>query len=244
MKQIALVTGASRGIGRATAFGLARAGYHVVLNYNNSHDAACAALEEMKNEGLSGEIIRADVANSAAVDQMMQAVLGAHGRLDVLINNAAISSQMLFTDITDAHWKELMDVNINGVFYCCRAALPAMISQKAGAIVNLSSVWGMTGASCEVHYCAAKAALIGLTKALAKEVGPSGIRVNCVAPGVIDTDMNRGFSKEDLEELREVTPLGRIGTPEEVASAVVFLAGDSASFLTGQVISPNGGFLI
>ena len=166
------------------------------------------------------------------------------GGVDVLINNAGVSSQKLFTDITDDDWRKTIGVNLDGVFYCCREALPRMISQKSGVIVNISSMWGEVGASCEVHYSASKSGVIGLTRALAKEVAPSGIRVNCIAPGVIMTDMMNDYDDETIEELKSQTPLGRLGTPEDIASAALFLASDEASFITGQTLGVNGGFVI
>ena len=162
--------------------------------------------------------------------------------MDVLVNNAGIAQQKLFSDITPEEWRRMFAVDVEGVFHCCQCALPYMIHRKAGSIVNISSVWGQVGASCEVHYSAAKAAVIGLTKALAKELGPSGIRVNCVAPGVIRTEMNAHLSGEDMEALREETPLCRIGEPEEVADAVSFLAGEGSRFVTGQILAVSGGF--
>jgi 3-oxoacyl-[acyl-carrier protein] reductase len=166
------------------------------------------------------------------------------GEVDALVNNAGISSQKLFTDITDEEWRRTLSTNLDGAFYCSREALPHMIRQKSGVIVNVSSMWGEVGASCEVHYSAAKAGLIGLTKALAKEVAPSGVRVNCVAPGVIMTDMMKSFDERTVEELRLETPLEKLGTPENVAAAVLFLAGDDSSFITGQVLGVNGGMVI
>lgn len=166
------------------------------------------------------------------------------GAVDVLVNNAGVSSQKLFTDLSDDDWRETIGVNLDGVFYCCREALKPMISKKNGVIINISSMWGETGASCEVHYSASKAGVIGLTKALAKEVAPSNIRVNCIAPGVIMTDMMSDFDEETVSALREETPLGRLGTPEDIAETALFLASDKASFITGQTLSVNGGFVI
>lgn len=166
------------------------------------------------------------------------------GDIDVLVNNAGVSSQKLFADITDEDWKKTTGVNLDGVFFCCREALKPMISKKNGVIINISSMWGEVGASCEVHYSATKAGVIGLTKALAKEVAPSGIRVNCITPGVIMTDMMADFDEKTVNELREETPLGRLGTPEDIAGAALFLASEDASFITGQVLGVNGGFVI
>lgn len=171
-------------------------------------------------------------------------MFGAIDSVDVLVNNAGISSQKLFTDIKDDEWKKTIGVNLNGVFYCCKNVLPQMINRKSGVIINISSMWGEVGASCEVHYSASKAGVIGLTKALAKEVAPSGVRVNCIAPGVIMTDMMEDFDGETINELKAETPLGRLGTPEDIAAAALFLASDNASFITGQTLGVNGGFII
>ncbi len=239
-----LITGASRGIGAACARRFARAGYAVALNYHRSEAAAVALCEELRAGGARVELVQADMGDTEQVERMVDNVLDKFCQLDILVCNAGIARQQLFTDITDRDWRELFNVNVDGTFRCCRAVLPHFIHRKAGRIITLSSMWGITGGSCEVAYSAAKAAIIGLTRALAKEVGPSGITVNCVAPGVIDTDMNGNLTAEDLEVLREETPLERIGRPEDVAESVFFLAGEGGAFLTGQVLSPNGGILI
>ena len=231
----ALITGASRGIGAACARALAEDGCRVIINYLSSEAAAFRLADET-----GGTAIRADVSDLKQVEELFAKA----GDLDILVCNAGIALGKLFTDTTDADWQALLSVNLLGLVNCCRAALPSMIRRKAGSIVSVSSVWGIAGASCESAYSATKAAVIGLTKSLAKELGPSGIRVNCVAPGVIDTDMNRDLTPDCLAQLREETPLGAIGTPEQVASLVRYLASPAASFITGQVISPNGGFLI
>lgn len=237
----ALVTGASGGIGQAVAKRLCRDGYRVVLNCFHSTEAAeqlCAQL----SAGQSGcaEVARADISDFEQTEAMFRAV----GDLDLLVNNAGIAQQKLFTDLTEEDWQRMLGVDVTGVFHCCRFALPAMIRRKSGRIINISSMWGQVGASCEVHYSAAKAAVIGLTKALAKEVGPSGITVNCIAPGVIATPMNHALGPETMRELAEETPLCRIGTPEDIAAAVSFLASPDAGFITGQVLGVNGGFVI
>lgn len=229
-----LITGASRGIGAATARAFAERGDKVFINYNNSQEAA----EELAKE-TGGVAIRADVSNANEVNAMFEKI----GSVDILINNAGISGFYMIDAMSDEEWKRMIDVNLNSVFYCTRAVLPQMINRKQGAIVNVSSMWGICGASCEVAYSTAKAGIIGFTKALAKEVGPSGIRVNCVAPGVIDTDMNKALDEDAKKALCEETPLGRLGTPEEIAKAIVFLA-DENSFITGQILSPNGGLVI
>ncbi|MBQ6569385.1 MAG: SDR family oxidoreductase [Clostridia bacterium] len=240
MQKKAIITGASRGIGSATALLFAKNGYEVAINYNKSEKAARQLADYINSMGLCATAIKADVSDRAQAQRMFEIF----GQPDVLVNNAGIGKQMLFSDITPEIWREMFAVNVDGVYNCCQLALPGMINKKSGRIINISSMWGITGASCEVHYSAAKAAVIGLTKALAKELGPSGITVNCVAPGVIDTDMNAHLSTEDMRALAEDTPLGVIGTAEDIAQTVLFLASDKAKFITGQVISPNGGYLI
>lgn len=244
MAKTVLVTGASRGIGRAEAEKFARESYQVIANYHHSKEEMESFAEEMARQGLSIIPVQADVSNPEQVEQMMQKVLSQFGHIDVLLCNAGIAHQGLFTDFSDEDWRTMIAVNLDSVFYCCKAVLPSMIRRQKGCIITTSSIWGITGASCEVPYSASKAAVIGLTKALAKEVGPSGIRVNCIAPGVIDTQMNGNLTTEIMEELKEETPLCQIGTPKQVADCAFFLAGEASSFLTGQVISPNGGFLI
>ena len=239
-----LITGASRGIGAACARRFAAVGDRVVVNYRHSDAEALALVQEIETAGGAAMAVRADVGDPEQVRRMVDNVLEKFCQLDILICNAGIARQQLFTDITDEDWRDLFRTNVDGTFYCCRAVLPHFIHRKAGRIVTLSSMWGITGGSCEVAYSATKAAVIGLTRALAKEVGPSGITVNCVAPGVIDTEMNGNLTPADLEALREETPLERIGTPEDVAESVFFLASEGARFMTGQVLSPNGGILI
>lgn len=243
-RKTVLITGASRGIGAACARRFAAGGYAVAVNYHRAKDRALALVEEIRRVGGEAMAVEADVASSAAVDRMVDNVLEQYCQLDTLVCNAGVAQQGLLTDFSDADWRNLFAVNTDGVFYCCRAALPHMVHRKAGQIVTVSSMWGMSGGACEVPYSAAKAAVIGLTQALAKEVGPSGIRVNCVAPGVIDTDMNGALTPEEMEALREETPLEAIGRPEDVAESVFFLASEAARFITGQVLAPNGGILI
>ena len=244
MAKVALVTGASRGIGRATAEAFARAGYQVAANYCRSKERIEQFSAQMEREGCAVIPVQADVSDPEQVERMVQAVQRQFGHIDVLVCNAGIARQGLLTDFSPADWRQMMSVNLDGTFYCCRSALPGMIRRQSGCIITTSSIWGITGASCEVPYSAAKAGIIGLTRALAKEVGPSGIRVNCIAPGVIDTEMNGNLTPEVMAQLREETPLGTIGMPKQVADLALYLAGEGASFLTGQVISPNGGFLI
>ena len=235
-----LITGAARGIGAAAAESFAEAGYQVVINYLHSAEKAEALAARWSGRALA---VQADVADPAQVEAMFAAAEQAFGGVDVLVCNAGIAAQKLFTDVTDEEWRRMLDVHLSGAFYCCRRALPRMIRQKWGRILTVSSMWGQVGGSCEAAYSAAKAGLIGLTKALAREEGPSGVTVNCVAPGVIDTDMMAAFSAEDKEALAQETPLGALGTPKQVAGALVFLAGDGAGYITGQVLGVNGGLV-
>lgn len=244
MKKTALITGASRGIGYETAKLFAKNGYNVAINYNKNKELATALLNELLEAECSVMVVQADVSSKEQVDSMINSVHKQFGDIDVLVNNAGIAKQRLFTDISVQEWDYMFDVNVKGMFLCCQAVLPAMIRNKSGKIINISSIWGITGASCEVLYSATKAAIIGLTKALAKELGPSGIQVNCVAPGVIDTDMNSDLDKAAMDELMDQTPLGTIGKCIDVAETIAFLASEKSNFITGQVISPNGGFLI
>lgn len=239
MAKVVLVTGGSRGIGAAVCRKFAAEGYTVAINYEKSEEKAKALADE-----IGGRAFRADVSDYAEVSKMFSEIEAQLGGVNVLVNNAAVSVVGLFQDMTDGEWERLFGVNVKGVFNCAKRAVGNMLGEQAGSIVNLSSMWGVTGGSCEAHYSAAKAAVIGYTKALAKELGPSGIRVNCVAPGTVATEMNAHLSKEDLDALAEETPLGRIGTPEEIAEAVFFLASEKASFITGEVLNINGGFVI
>jgi 3-oxoacyl-[acyl-carrier protein] reductase len=244
MKKTAIITGASRGIGRATAQVFAQNGYNIVINYLNSKEAAQSLLEEVKLVGAQGIALRADVSNEEEVEEMFATAKSTFGTVDVLVNNAGIAQEKLFLETTSGDFRRLFEVNVFGAFYCSRAALRDMVKNHSGKIINISSIWGICGASCEVAYSASKAAIIGITKALAKELGPSGINVNCIAPGVIETDMNADLDEETLKMLKDRTPLGRLGTAEEIARCAAFLASKEADFITGQVISPNGGFVI
>lgn len=235
MKKKALVTGGSRGIGAQCVRTLAEAGYEVYINYLRSEKEALKLAEET-----GGIPVRADVSDFISVIKMFETV----GGLDLLVCNAGISQQKLFTETSPADWRRIFGVNCDSVFNCCRAAAPYMVYNKKGCIITISSMWGVTGASCEVAYSASKAAVIGFTKALAKELGPSNVRVNCIAPGVIATDMNAALSAETMDALKDETPLCTIGTPQDVANAVKFLASDEASFITGQVLNVNGGIVI
>ena len=235
-----LISGGDRGIGAAAARRFYHAGYRVAVLYHSNAGAAAALEKELP--GLAA--VQCDVASRASCEAAFHTVEQMLGRVDVLVSNAGIAQQKLFTDITPEEWQRMLDVNLTGAFHLCQLALPGMIRRKAGRILTVSSMWGQTGGSCEVHYSAAKAGLIGLTKALAKEEGPSGITVNCVAPGVIDTDMMAAFTAEDKAALAEETPVGRLGTADEVAKLLVFLAGEDAGYITGQVFGVNGGLVI
>ena len=239
-----LITGGATGIGKATALSFAADGYNVAVHYNKSEDAALVLCADIAQQGGRALAVRADITDAAQVKSMVQRVNEVFGHIDILVNNAGLAQSKLFTDLTEDDWDAMFDVNVKGVFHCCQSVLPGMISRKRGCIVNVSSIWGLVGASCETHYSAAKAAVIGLTKALAKELGASGIRVNAVAPGVIDTEMIAGLDNETREALKEDTPLCRLGTAKDVAQTIRFLASEGAGFITGQVISPNGGFVI
>jgi 3-oxoacyl-[acyl-carrier protein] reductase len=239
MQKTVLITGGSRGIGAATVRVFAEAGYQVAFSYLNSEEKARELAEET-----GAYPVRCDVSDSKQVADMVDNVLDKFCQLDILVCNAGVAWQGLLTDMTDDEWHKVMSTDLDGVFYCCRAVLPHFIHRKVGKIVTISSMWGQIGASCEVAYSAAKAGVIGLTKALAQEVGPSGITVNCVAPGLINTEMNAKITPEALETLAFETPLGRSGAPEEVAKSILFLASEGADFITGQVISPNGGLVM
>ncbi len=239
----ALVTGGAKGIGAAICRELANMGYNLAVNYNSSCEASQSLKKEL-SQITDVSVYQADVSDSAQVAQMFKAIEKDFGGVDVLVNNAGIAEQALFTDITDDMWQRMIGTNLTGTFNCCRSALPYMINRKNGVIINITSMWGQVGASMEVHYSTAKAGVIGLTKALAKEVGLSGVRVNAVSPGVVLTDMMAQFSEEDKAVLRDETPLNKLGTPEDIAHAVAFLCSDKAEFITGQIIPVNGGFVI
>lgn len=228
------ITGGTRGIGAATAQLFCKKGYRVAVSFSSNQKEA----EHFQTENPGILVLQGDVSDSAQVQNMVNQI----GVVDILVNNAGIAQQKLFDTITETEWDRMFEVHVKGAFLCTKAVLPHMLHQKMGSIINLSSIWGLTGASCEVHYSAAKGALIAMTKALAKELGPSNIRVNCVAPGVIDTDMCAHLTNEDKKELCDETPLGRLGNPQDVAEAIYYLS--TAEFITGQILSPNGGIII
>lgn len=244
MRRTVLITGGSRGIGAACVGAFARAGWSVVFLYRRAEEAAEALCARLRGEGLDVSCRRCDVSRRDEVFRTVNDLMRTYHRFDALVNNAGVAHIGLFTDMTEEQWDALFAVNVKGAFNVTQAVLPSMISQGSGAIVNVSSMWGEVGASCEVAYSAAKAALIGMTKALAKEVGPSGVRVNCVSPGVIDTDMNAELTEADLAALAEETPLGRTGRADEVAEAALYLCGEGASFITGQVLGVSGGLVV
>lgn len=240
MNKVVIVTGGSRGIGASIVKVLANAGYSVVLNYNKSVNEANQIKEQLKNDGKVVEIYKADVRNREEVKSLVDFTISKFGKIDVLVNNAGICQTKLFTDITDEDWNNMIQTNLTSAFYTTQEVLKYMIPKKEGCIINISSINGTTGASCEVHYSAAKAGLDGMTKALAKELGLSNIRVNSVAPGAIDTDMNNFLTESEKNELNNEIPLGRMGKPEEIALTVKWLIENE--YTTGQVISVNGGW--
>lgn len=239
MAKTVLITGASRGIGAATAEIFADNGYNVIINYNKNRERA-------KQIALKtgGHIMQADVSDITQTGKMIDTIISEYKKIDVLVNNAGISVTGTFDSISDEDARRLFDVNIFGTFNCTKLVLPHMLRRKYGKIINVSSMWGQVGASCEVHYSASKAAVIGFTKALAKEVGPSGITVNCVSPGFISTDMTACYTQEEVNAICEEIPAGRTGSPYEVAQAVFYLASEQASYITGQVLGINGGMIV
>lgn len=241
MSRVILVTGASRGIGNNIAKTLAHENV-VIANYNKSKNEAVKLKEDLKKENINIELIKADVSNRNEVKAMIQQILEKYGKIDVLINNAGISQYKLFTEITDEEWDNIINVNLKSNFIVTQEVVKNMISRKSGLIINISSIWGVTGAAMEVAYSTSKAGIIGLTKSLAKELGPSNIRVNAIAPGMIDTSMNSKFSDEEINDIKEEIPLEKIGKPEEITKCIKWLLEDT--YTTGQIISINGGWNI
>lgn len=237
VNKVVVVTGGSRGIGAEIVKFLAKLGYKVVLNYNKSESYA----QDVKKELNDVEIFKADVSKKEEANALIDFAIKKYGKIDVLINNAGIAQTKLFTEITDEDWKNIIDTNLNSAFYCSREAVKNMIHNKSGLIINISSIWGITGASCEVAYSTSKAAINGFTKALAKELGPSNIRVNAIAPGIINTAMNSYLSEDELKNIKEEIPLEKIGNPVDIAKCVKWLIEDN--YTTGQIISINGGWI-
>jgi 3-oxoacyl-[acyl-carrier protein] reductase len=239
----ALVTGASRGIGAAAAALLAEAGADIVVHYNAAREAAESTARECERRGASAAVVQADLRNFAELDRLKETLDAAGLSPDILVNNAGISHYGLFTDVTAQDWEDVVGVNLKGMFRLTQLLVPAMISRRYGRIINISSVWGVAGASCEALYSLTKGGVNAFTKALAKELAPSGVTVNAVAPGAVETDMMRGFDEEELAALRADIPAGRLARPEEIASLIRFLASPESGYITGQIISPNGGWL-
>ena len=244
MKKTVIITGASKGIGAAMAILFARKGYNVVIGYNESYQLAKMLSSSLSSQGYNVVPIKANVANKLETDILIKEAVYKFGSVDVLINNAGVAFNGLITDTEEFDSDKIFDVDLKGVFNCCKSVTPVMVNQKSGKIINISSMWGQVGASCEVAYSAAKAGVIGLPKALAKELAPSGITVNCIAPGLIDTSMNSNISVEDLNAFVEDIPLGRMGTAEDIAETALFLASEGADYITGQVLGVNGGYVM
>jgi 3-oxoacyl-[acyl-carrier protein] reductase len=244
LKKTVIITGAARGIGRACTELFAAHGYRVLINYHRSGAAAAELANSLQERGYRVALFQADVCSRPQVDQMVEYCQAELGPVDLLINNAGIAQSRLFIDLSVEDWETMIQTNLTGVFHCTQSVLRTMLPRQQGKIINIASMWGQVGASCEVHYSAAKAGVIGLTKALAKEIGPANIQVNCIAPGIIDTDMMVPFTIDEKAALKEQTPLERFGTAEEVAACALFLASEAANFITGQVIGVNGGFVV
>ncbi len=244
MNKTVLVTGGAGGIGQEICCSMADNGFSVAIGYNQNMQNAINIQNHLQSKGYSAVAVKIDVTSSESVKQAVQEITDKLGFISVVVNNAGTSQQKLFCDISETEWLNMIDVNLNGAYRVSKEVLPQMISKKQGNIINISSIWGQTGGSCEVHYSAAKAGLIGMTKALAKEVAPCNITVNAVAPGAVDTNMLSGFSQQDIQQIAQETPLERIATAKDVANTVQFLASENASFITGQILAVNGGLYI
>lgn len=239
---VAIVTGGAKGIGKSIVEEFAKSGIKVILNYNHSEAKAIEVKDELCEKGYTVEIYKADVSKPEEVKNLVTFARNTFGEIDILVNNAGIDKFQLFTDITNKDWDEMISNNLNSVFYMTKEVVKDMINNKKGCIINISSIWGIVGASCEVAYSVSKAAIDGLTKSLAKEVAPSGIRVNSIAPGAIMTDMNKNLTKEEIMQISDEIPLGKFGKPEDIAKCAMWLVEDE--YTTGQIISPNGGWVI
>ncbi len=242
MDKVVVVTGGSKGIGAEIVKTLANEGYKIVLNYNKSEESAKKIQEDLLNNGIKIEIFKADVSKREESKKLIKFTIEKFNTIDILINNAGIAQEKIFTNITEEDWNYILQNNLNSAFYCTQEAVTEMIHNKKGCIINVSSIWGITGASCEVAYSTTKAAINGFTKALAKELGPSNIRVNAIAPGIIDTQMNNNLTAEELENIKNEIPLEKIGKPKDIAKCVKWLIEDE--YTTGQIISINGGWYI
>ncbi len=244
MSKTVIVTGASKGIGAATAIYFANKGYNVVINYNESYQSASLLSRSLNEQGCNTVAIKANIANKLDAQRLIRETVDRFGSVDVLVNNAGVSFIGTITDTDEYDSDRIFDINLKGVYNCCKAVTPYMVNQKSGKIINISSMWGQVGASCEVAYSASKAGVIGLTKALAKELAPSGITVNAIAPGLIETSMNNDISAEDLSAFVDEIPIGRMGSPNEIAAAIYFLASNEADYITGQILGINGGYVM
>ncbi len=244
--KVALITGASSGIGRETAKLFAQNGYFVLAHYNTNKNGVDSLISELEREGISGAVfgVQADFNDTRSISGMFSEIQKSFKHIDVLVNNAGVGLYKLITDTTESEWDRLFNINVKSAYTIVKLVLPEMIKRQQGKIINISSIWGNNGACMEVAYSASKSAIIGYTKALAKEVAPSGITVNCVCPGVIDTAMNKRFTDSEIQDLKNSTPLGRLGTAKDIAELICFLASDNASFITGQIITSDGGFTL
>ena len=240
MNKVIIVTGASRGIGREIAKGLSKKGYQVIANYNKSEEQAMKLKEELEKENIEIDIFKADVSKRKEAEELINYTIKKYGKIDVLVNNAGISQIKEFTQITDEDWDNIINTNLNSVFYMSQEACKNMIHNKKGCIINISSIWGVIGASCEVHYSVSKAGIDAITKSLAKEMGPSNIRVNSIAPGIINTEMNKKLSEKEIENIKEEIPLEKIGKAQDIEKCIEWLIEDE--YTTGQIISINGGW--